>query len=125
MQKFDSINVIPFVDIMLVLLAIVLTTATFVSSGELQIALPEARATTSGQALEIIEIALDKSDVLYLDGQEVSLQDLEGQMLTMDKSALVTLKIDEKSEFSQFVSIVDTLKVIGFENLSIGTRKSL
>ena len=29
MKKFDQINVIPFIDIMLVLLAIILMTATF------------------------------------------------------------------------------------------------
>jgi biopolymer transport protein ExbD len=33
MKRFDQINVIPFIDIMLVLLAIVLTTATFISQG--------------------------------------------------------------------------------------------
>jgi len=42
MKKFDSINVIPFIDIMLVLLAIVLTTATFVANGQLDIALPSS-----------------------------------------------------------------------------------
>jgi biopolymer transport protein ExbD len=30
-KKIESINVIPFIDIMLVLLAIVLTTATFIA----------------------------------------------------------------------------------------------
>ena len=34
MKKFDQINVIPFIDIMLVLLAIVLMTATFISPRE-------------------------------------------------------------------------------------------
>ncbi len=42
MKRFDQINVIPFIDIMLVLLAIVLTTATFISQGRLDINVPTA-----------------------------------------------------------------------------------
>ena len=42
MKRMDQINVIPFIDIMLVLLAIVLTTATFIVEGRLEIRLPEA-----------------------------------------------------------------------------------
>ena len=41
MKRIDGINVIPFIDIMLVLLAIVLTTATFIVEGRLEIRLPE------------------------------------------------------------------------------------
>ena len=36
MKKFDEINIIPFIDIMLVLLAIVLITASFISQGKIQ-----------------------------------------------------------------------------------------
>ena len=40
-QEFNYINVIPFVDIMLVLLTIILTTSTFVTTGILPISLPK------------------------------------------------------------------------------------
>ena len=33
LKKYDSINVIPFIDVLLVLLAIVLLTSTFISKG--------------------------------------------------------------------------------------------
>lgn len=41
-KKFDQINVIPFIDIMLVLLVMVLTTATFIKQGVIPVDLPEA-----------------------------------------------------------------------------------
>lgn len=125
MQKFDTINVIPFVDIMLVLLAIVLTTATFVRNGELQIALPQARASAGDPPLEAIEIAVDENALLYVDGKKTELNELETKLQSLDKAALVSLKIDKSAEFHQFVTIVDMLKAQSFENLSIGTRKTL
>ena len=45
MKPMAQINVIPFIDIMLVLLAVVLTTATFVAQGRIPVALPEAAYT--------------------------------------------------------------------------------
>lgn len=51
MKRIDTINVIPFIDIMLVLLAIVLTTATFISRGVIEVHYPESAAccSSSGQ----------------------------------------------------------------------------
>ena len=42
MKKFDEINIIPFIDIMLVLLAIVLVTASFISQGKIQVNVQQA-----------------------------------------------------------------------------------
>ena len=47
MKKFDEINIIPFIDIMLVLLAIVLITASFISQGKIQD--PHQRKSPPGQ----------------------------------------------------------------------------
>ena len=41
-KGFESINVIPFVDVMLVLLTIVLTTSTFIAVGAIPVELPKA-----------------------------------------------------------------------------------
>ena len=45
LKKFDSINVVPFIDIMLVLLVIVLTTATFVAKGIIPVDLSEGKSS--------------------------------------------------------------------------------
>ncbi len=47
MKRIDSINVIPFIDIMLVLLVMVLTTATFIKTGLIPVDLPEAKGSAS------------------------------------------------------------------------------
>ena len=55
-QEFNYLNVIPLVDVMLVLLTIVLTTSTFIATGSIQVNLPKAArirektAATHGQA---------------------------------------------------------------------------
>jgi len=44
-KRFDEINVIPFIDIMLVLLVMVLTTATFIKQGVITVEFPEAASS--------------------------------------------------------------------------------
>lgn len=41
-KEFDYLNVIPLVDVMLVLLTIVLTTSTFIATGGIKVELPKA-----------------------------------------------------------------------------------
>ncbi len=53
-KEFNYINVIPLVDVMLVLLTIVLTTSTFIASGMINVSLPKA----SAEHKEILKIKL-------------------------------------------------------------------
>lgn len=124
MKKFDTINVIPFIDIMLVLLAIVLTTATFVASGQLDIALPQAEGQPAELQLQPIEIAIDRDLTLYFNGDASTLDALADQIDASDETAPITLVIDESVPFAQFVKVIDLLKDRPMDKVSIRTRTS-
>ena len=124
MRKFDSINVIPFIDIMLVLLAIVLTTATFISNGQLEITLPKAVSDSSAEAMDKTEIAIDQELQLYLDAEAVSLEQLEVKLSERTDNPGILLRIDETVPFNEFVSVIDLLKQLQLDNVSVMTQKS-
>ncbi len=123
MKQFDTINVIPFVDILLVLLAMVLTTATFVNNGQLDITLPAATANPDQRPQDPVEIALDQHGQRYIDGEPVDETQLKDQLRSVELSTHFLLKIDESLEFSQFVKLIDLLKALKLEHVSIETRK--
>ena len=122
MKRFDQINVIPFIDIMLVLLAIVLTTASFISTGHLSIRLPETEAAAAQQLGEPLEIAIDADQLLYLDGEATTLDGLKEVIEKTDPQRNVSLRVDTAVEFGSFVPVMDVLKSRGMEKLSIITR---
>jgi biopolymer transport protein ExbD len=124
MRKFDSINVIPFIDIMLVLLAIVLTTATFVANGQLDIALPESAAGSQDSRAEQIEIAIDRNEKFYMDGDELLLEQIGTRLQGQATETRIILLIDETVEFRKFVELIDLLKAHALDNVSILTRNS-
>jgi len=123
LKKFDSINVIPFIDIMLVLLVMVLTTATFIKQGVIPVNLPEAKATDKEDTKKEVTVYVNAKGEMFFDKEKVDLTALEENLSKVDKSQTVVLRSDKESKFQDFVSVMDILKRLGHEQLYIVTKK--
>jgi biopolymer transport protein ExbD len=121
-KKIESINVIPFIDIMLVLLAIVLTTATFIAKGAIKIDLPKASAA-SAKVEKPRDITLTKENKIYLDGVATSRERLVASLGSTPKEATLIINGDAKMDYEYFVGTIDTLTSAGYTHLSISTKK--
>ncbi len=122
-RKFDQINVLPFIDIMLVLLVIVLTSASFVSKGAIPVDLPKA-GSEKAPPVKSRSIVIDKKGDFYFDGKRVTFEALEKMILSLDpKKASILIRSDAKSQFENFVKVIDLLKRRGFEKISIETKR--
>ena len=111
MKKFDSIDMIPFIDIILVLLAIILTTANFIDTGKISITLPTSEHTQEINIKTIsILLSINKAGDIFYNETKVSLSELDNNLKKIDKNTNITLKIDPKSLFQQFISVSDILK---------------
>ena len=122
-KKFDSINVIPFIDIMLVLLVMVLTTATFIKQGVIPVNLPHAKATDKEDIKKEVTIYVNVTGDIYFGKELVNLQELEKKLSMISKKQTVILRSDKESKFQDFVSVMDVLKRLGHEQLYIVTKK--
>ncbi len=123
MKQFDQINVIPFIDIMLVLLAIVLTTATFISQGKIEIELPEAKSATSAQEQnkKTLTITINEKNEVYLDDKLIGTKALSTKLEALNKETPIILRIDKNVIFNNFIQVIDLLKVNKLEKFSIIT----
>lgn len=124
MKRIDGINVIPFIDIMLVLLAIVLTTATFIAEERMEIRLPEAELQGTPTAEEVVELAIDQDGRLFLDAAPTTLDDLKNRLDALSTDTPIVLRVDQSARFARFINVVDLLKIRGMDRLTILTRKS-
>lgn len=118
-KRLDQISVIPFIDIMLVLLAIVLTTATFIVNRELDIELPAARTATAVSSHPEITLTIDKHGMVFHKGRSVQLAALERQLRDVSEDARIVLRVDTEAAFGRFVAVIDALKANRLGNLSI------
>ncbi|WP_027327789.1 ExbD/TolR family protein [Helicobacter pametensis] len=113
MKKMDSMNLVPFIDIMLVLLVIVLTSATFVNTSKVPIDIPksqeEGRSNKEIDKKEVI-LSIDKNGKFFLGEELVSFSTLSARVASMDKKTHIILKGDRKSEFDAFVQVMQMLQ---------------
>lgn len=121
-KKFDSINVIPFIDVLLVLLAIVLMTSTFIAKGVIPVSLPETKSAQKMKEKKEFTIYIDSQNFYYVNKNKISFEELQVELSTKEKESLILIKSDKKADFETFVSLLDFLKTLDFLNISIVTE---
>lgn len=123
-KRFDDINVIPFIDIMLVLLVMVLTTATFVNQGIIPIELPSAKTASKEDLKKEVTVYVNAKGELFIEKDKVDLKTLEIRLSALSKEQTVVLRSDKESKFQDFVSVMDILKRLNHEQLYIVTKEN-
>lgn len=123
MKKMDSMNLVPFIDIMLVLLVIVLTTASFVSTSKLPINIPKVDENSSKTQEEIkkkqVNITINNDGKYYIDDKPVSFDELKNTVSSYPKDTPIVLQGDKNSNLDSFVKILDLLQVNNLKELYI------
>ncbi|GAA9088170.1 TonB system transport protein ExbD [Helicobacter pylori] len=123
-RRGDGLNVVPFIDIMLVLLAIVLSISTFIVQGKIKVSLPNAKNAEKSQPNDqkVVVISVDEHDNIFVDDKPMNLEALSAVIKQTDPKTLIDLKSDKSSRFETFISIMDILKEHNHENFSISTE---
>lgn len=122
-KRFDEINVIPFIDIMLVLLVMVLTTATFIKQGVIPVDLPNSKSVDKKELKKEVTIYVNAKGELFFEKESVSLDALEERLSGIEKTQTVVLRSDKESRFQDFVSVMGILKKLRHEQLYIITKE--
>lgn len=124
-KRFENMNVIPLIDVMLVLLAIVLMTASFIVKDSLNIDLPETANTQNyipEKDEKVIHLYINNLNEYYVDEAPQNLDSIKQLLITLNTKQAITLQVDKKAEFGTFVSLVDALKGQNLTNLTILTK---
>jgi biopolymer transport protein ExbD len=121
-RELDQINVIPLVDVMLVLLVIVLTTATFITTGQIPVDLAKAKEAGDRRDVPLV-ITLTADGRLFLNDQPVTRDTLKNVMSPHPRESLVVVRADRVTLLERFVEIVDDVRGLGFRQVSLEVVK--
>ena len=111
LNKKDGLNIVPFIDIMLVLLAIVLSISTFIAQGKIAVDLPSAKSAQQDKEDEKkVSVVIDKDNKFFIDDVEISEDELKDKLNAVDIKTLIELKSDKNAKFDSFVKVIDILK---------------
>lgn len=127
MKKIDSLNLIPFIDIMLVLLVIVLVSASFVQHSKIQVEIPtleeQKQGATSGESKEKI-ITIDKEGNYYFEDSQISLESLKNEFSRLPKDTQIIIQGDKASELEFFLELSTTLQAFGLSDIYVIMQKA-
>lgn len=120
--SLSEINMVPFVDVVLVLLIIFMITAPILQSG-IEVDVPKTK-TVRDTTQDRIVVTVDKAQRVYLGNDPVSIHQLGAKVHDQLKGSQrsVFLRCDEKVPFGIFASVVDALRISGINNISIVTE---
>ena len=117
-RELNQINVIPLVDVMLVLLVIVLTTATFITTGQIPVNLAKAASASDWQDTPLI-ITVSAGGTLFVNDRAVTDDQLDATLLTHPRESLVLVRADKVTLLERFVTLVDRVRGLGFRQVSL------
>ena len=121
-KEFSYINMVPFIDVMLVLLTIVLMTSTFVASGLSPVELPKVVGKYEN-ALRTKIIEIDKAGSIYYQGMPVDLAEVKSELGDMPKDTPFLIRADRSLPLQNFVEVLDVIKTMGFKRVSLQTEE--
>jgi len=121
-KEFDYINVIPLVDVMLVLLTIVLTTSTFIASGGIPVELPKASKTYDETASKAQTVSIEKNGGIFFNSTPVSLETLKSSMTQINRDTPILIRADKDVSVQAFVDVLDIVKNLSFKKVNLQTQ---
>ena len=122
MPKKEGLNVIPLIDIMLVLLAIVLSISTFIAQGNIKIDLPNSESAEKKQdENDKIAVLINKDNEFFIGEEKIAEENLKEKLNEIKNETLIELKSDKESKFDSFIKVIDILKEKNHDNFAITT----
>jgi len=126
-RTISEINMVPFIDVMLVLLIIFMVTAPLITTGVIDLPSVGKSKQKPDHVIEIV-VASDESMKLRIDGKEVdgaSLRNLSAKVREAqrgDANTPVVISADKAVKYEAVVKVMDTLQRSGVQRVGLAVK---
>ena len=121
--SLSDINIVPFVDVMLVLLVIFMITAPILQSG-IEVEVPKTKTVKEISESRVV-VSIDRAQRIYIGDDPVNIHELGTKVqaqLQKPQGDAVYLRCDKTVPFGAFALVMDTLRQSGIQNVSVVTE---
>lgn len=123
-----EINLIPFIDVLLVILIFLMITTTYSRFTELQITLPTAEADKALERPQQLQIAVTADGRYAINRQLIEYRDPAGLAADMlrftqgAKEVVVVVNADAQASHQSVVSVLEAARIAGLPHLTFATQ---
>ncbi|WP_456457708.1 ExbD/TolR family protein [Nitratifractor sp.] len=128
MYRWDEtpdLNITPFVDVMLVLMAILMVTAPTITYQE-QITLPKGTRSKKVEKVPSLTIRMDRRRTIYLGHDTYTLRDFADNFMLksakLNKKSDVYIRADKSLPYGDVMYLLKSIKEAGFARVSLLTE---
>ena len=118
-----EINIVPLVDVVLVLLIIFMVTAPIIQSG-IEINVPKTRTVKELTQVRLV-VSINRAQEIFIENAQVNINELEARLKAKAKNpeqAMIYLRADEEVPFGSIAKVMDRSKQAGIETINIVTQ---
>jgi len=124
-RLMSEINVVPYIDVMLVLLVIFMITAPLLTQG-IKVELPQAPAKpVDTQDLETLVVTVNRKGRLYLDDRKITKKRLKqkvAKILKLRPKTPVVVRGDKRVAYGKVIETMVLLQEAGVPNVGLVTE---
>ncbi len=124
-KRIAEINVVPYIDVMLVLLVIFMITAPLLTPG-VQVDLPQATAATlDNPDRETLVVTVDRRGNLYLDDRAIDAEALRSKVtaiLRLRPQTPVLVRGDREAKYDAIIQAMVLLQAAGAPSVGLVTE---
>lgn len=120
-----SINIVPFVDIVLVLLIIFMLTSSMIARASIPVELPTA-ASAGTEIPSTLNIVMDAEGGLFLDGQRITREKLTDHVARAaweKRDVQVVISADRSVDYGRVVNLIDLVKRNGVKTFALNIQR--
>jgi biopolymer transport protein ExbD len=123
-----EMNLVPLIDVLLVIIIFLVVSATFSRTSELQINLPTAEANAPQEKPLTIEVGVDANGRYLINGKEVADKSVTAISAALQAAAnggkepTVIINADANSTHQSVVNVMEASRVAGYTHITFATQ---
>ncbi len=124
-RKRPELNLVPLIDVLVMLIFFAFVTMQFKSAATLNITLPRVETAGKNEFKGTVTISIDKDGVLTFNGRIVTDDQLLGlleQVKNVDRDIPVLIKADETTQLRKLAFVMDACRKSGLNKFSLQSR---
>lgn len=125
LHTVSELNVTPLLDLCFVLLIIFMITTPLMENSVDLVVPSSSTANTQVNPSEVQMIEMDRNEMIKLNGQLTTADDLEAQLAALkarDPQVAVVVRPDRDLAIQKFIGVMDILKRVGIGKVGVMTR---
>lgn len=123
-----EMNLVPLIDVLLVIIIFLVVSATFSRTSELQINLPTAEANAPQEKPLTIEVGVDANGRYVINGKEVADKSVTAISAALQAAAnggkepTVIINADADSTHQSVVNVMEASRIAGYTHITFATQ---